>query len=152
GFSAVENGVGRAHATQMVRFSKDAGFWASVAGAVGAGRDFYFPELVADPKDPNAELAANGLPIDGNARGVDGVKSAMVNGRVWYKSLTFQGFWNGRRKHLPTGEYETVFGSPNTQFVDNRAFGEVRFEPQVTKELQLLSRVHADLYNFDDVL
>jgi outer membrane receptor protein involved in Fe transport len=149
GLSTAEYGVGRARGTQMVRINEDAGFWASVAGAVGSGRDFYFPELVADPNDPDAELGANGLPIDGNVRERDDFKSAMFNGRVWYKSLTLQWFYNGRSKTLPTGEYDTIVGDSRTKFIDHRAFVEARFEPQVTKELQLLSRAHGNIYTFD---
>ncbi|NOU34273.1 MAG: TonB-dependent receptor [Polyangiaceae bacterium] len=146
--STADYGVGRARATGYYRFSKDAGMWTSVSGAYGAGRDFYFPEYVADPTKPNPELGANGLPVDGNARGVDGFRAGTINGRVWYKSFTAQWFLTSRSKTLPTGEYGTVFGDSRTRFRDTRGMIEARFEPQVSEKLQLLSRAHVNLYNF----
>jgi outer membrane receptor protein involved in Fe transport len=149
GVSTAENSVFRARSTAVVRLSKDAGFWTSVSGAQSSGTDFFFPEYVADPRNPDAERGANGLPVDGNARGVDGFNAGMFTGRVWYKSLTLQWFLNSRKKTLPTGEYGSVFGDPGTHFADTRAMLEARFEPQVSKTTQLLSRAHANLYDFD---
>ena len=59
---------------------------------------------------------------------------------------------NSRQKRLPTGEYESTFGSRRTRFSDTRGFLEGRFEPQVSKDVQLLSRAHANLYNFDGLI
>lgn len=149
GVSAVQNGVGRARATGYLRFGDDAGAWLTVAGARSAGSDYYFPEITADARDPNAETGANGRPVDGNARGVDGFDAGMVTGRAWWKQLTVQWFYNFRTKTLPTGEYGTIFGDPRNTFADKRGMVEVRFEPQVTDRVQLLSRGHANLYDFD---
>jgi outer membrane receptor for ferrienterochelin and colicin len=149
GVSAVENSVGRARASYTWRATPYAGFWTSVSGATSPGRDYYFPELVSRPGDPNAELDANGRPIDGNARGVDGFRGATVSGRAWYKAATVQWFLHSRNKTLPTGEYGATFSDPRNHFTDTRSFVEARFEPQLTKELQSLSRAHYNLYNFD---
>jgi outer membrane receptor for ferrienterochelin and colicin len=73
----------------------------------------------------------------------------MITGRAWYKSLTVQWFLNSRIKHLPTGEYQTIFDDQRSHFGDTRGMVEARFEPQVTKTLQSLSRAHYNLYNFD---
>jgi len=127
-----------------------------VGVARSSGRDFFFPELRADPRNPggnpnapNGGLDASGLPADGNARGVDGFDAATVKGRAWFHALTLQWFLTSRNKHLPTGEYDGTFGSTRSHFADTRGFLEGRFEPQVTKQVQLLSRAHANLYNFD---
>ncbi len=149
--SAVDYGVGRVRATAQWRATPYAGVWNSVAMAHGTGRDMYFPEYVsADPANP--ELDANGRPADGNARGVDGFNAATVNGRAWYKALTLQWFLTTRKKQLPTGEYGSTFNDPRTNFTDTRGFVEGRFEPQVTKQVQLLSRAHFNIYNFDDLI
>jgi outer membrane receptor for ferrienterochelin and colicin len=142
-------GITKARATAVVRFAPDAGFWATVSGQQGAGRDFFFPEYASDPRDPNAQVGANGLPTDGNARGVDRQHGGMLTGRLWYKAFTLQWFLNSRKKYLPTGEYDTIFGDPNARFGDTRGMLEARFEPQVTKTLQSLTRVHLNTYNFD---
>jgi outer membrane receptor protein involved in Fe transport len=147
--STFEYGITRARATAVVRLSPEAGFWATVSGAHGVGRDFFFDEYVANPQDPNAERGANGLPVDGNARGVDRQHGGMFTGRFWYKSLTVQWLLNSRIKRLPTGEYATIFGDGRARFGDTRGMIEARFEPQLTKTVQSLSRAHANMYNFD---
>lgn len=144
-----QNGVGRARATAYVNFADDAGAWLSLAGARSAGSDLHFPELATDPRNPNAELDANGRPIDGIARGVDGFDAGMVTGRAWWKQLTVQWFYNFRTKRIPTGEYGTIFGDPRNEFHDKRGMLEARFEPQVSDRVQLLSRAHLNLYDFD---
>lgn len=149
--SAVENRVGRARVTGVARFGEDAGMWLTVSGAESAGRDFYYPELVADQRDPNAELGANGLPIDGHARGLDGFTAGMVTGRAWYKAFTVQWFYNFREKTLPAAAYGTIVGDPRNRFGDKRGMVEAKFEPQISETVQLLSRAHGNLYDFDAI-
>lgn len=138
--STADNSVGHARATAQVRWSPEAGGWVSVAGARGFGRDYFFQEYASDP--------ATG----GNARGLDGFNTGTVNGRVWYKALTLQWLVTSRDKTLPSGEFQTVFGDPRTHFKDTRGLLELRFEPVVSDKVQLLSRAHANLYDFDDFL
>ncbi len=138
--STADNGVGHARATAQLRFSPDSGAWTSVAVARGSGRDYFFQEYASDP--------ATG----GNARGIDGFQTETVNGRIWYKALTAQWLLTSRDKTLPSGEFETIFGDPRTHFVDTRGLLELRFEPNVSQRLQLLSRAHLNLYDFDDFL
>jgi outer membrane receptor for ferrienterochelin and colicin len=140
GVSALQYGVGRARAMAHVNLGPDAGFWTSVSGAHGAGRDFYFQEFSGDPS------------TGGNARGVDGFDASTVHGRGWYKDFTLQWFLTSRKKNLPTGEYGTIFGNPSTHYSDTRGFLEGRYEPKVTDTVQLLSRAYANLYYFDDIL
>jgi outer membrane receptor for ferrienterochelin and colicin len=138
--STADAGVGHARATAQVRFSEDAGAWVSAGAAHGMGRDFFFKEYASDP--------ATG----GNARGVDGFDTGTVNGRVWWKDLTVQWLLTSRKKTLPSGEYVTVFGDPRNRLDDTRGLVEVRYEPKVTKQLQLLTRAHYNYYGFDDFL
>jgi len=147
--STFDYGIGRARATGVVRFSPESGFWSTVSGLNGAGRDFFFREYKSDPRDPNATIGADGQPTDGFTRGNDRQWAGMLTGRFWYKSFTLQWFMNSRRKHLPTGEYDTVFGSSRNRFVDTRGMLEARFEPRVSSTVQLLSRAHANMYDFD---
>ena len=96
----------------------------SVSGLQGAGRDFYFPEYDFDPNTAGVERKANGLPADGFTRGTDRQHAGMITGRAWFKALTLQWFLTSRIKHLPTGEYETVFDHPRTHFGDTRGMVE----------------------------
>ncbi len=138
--STADDSVGRGRATAQLRLGPDAGGWVSVAAAHGAGRDYFFKEYASDP--------ATG----GNARGVDGFETGTVNGRVWYKALTLQWLMTSRKKTLPSGEFSTVFGDPRTHFADTRGMVELRFEPTLSRALQILTRAHANLYDFDDFL
>ncbi len=155
-------GVGRAKATGYWRISKDAGVWTSVSGAHALGRDYYFEELrdnprgTPDPSDPTQTIPPRtdyyGKPYDGWARGVDGFDAGMINGRFWWKSLTVQWFINTRKKTLPSTEYETVLNDPRDQFTDTRGFVEARFEPRLSRTVQLFARAHLDMYDFNDYL
>ena len=138
--STEDAGVGRARATAQVRISPDAGAWMSVAGAHGTGNNYFFQEYASD--------AATG----GNARGIDGFNTGTVNGRFWFKDLTVQWLLTSRKKTLPSGEFETTFGDPRTHFADTRGLVEIRYEPVISKQLQLLSRAHYNYYAFDDFL
>lgn len=148
GVSTAQNSVGRARVTAYWRIAPNAGVWTSVAGAHGIGSDYYFREL-DDRGSATPRIDANGLPYDGNARGVDGFDSAMVNGRAWWKSLTLQWFLNSRMKTLPSTEYGTILNDPRSHFGDTRGFLEARFEPQLSPTVQLLTRAHVDMYDFD---
>jgi len=131
-------GVGRGRVTAQVRASPDAGFWVSLAGAHAAGRDYFYPEHVADsPPD-----------IAGNARGVDGFDAATLSGRAWYRALTVQWLLHSRKKTIPDIGNDAIFSDPKNHFSDTRGLVELRFEPQVTSSVQLLSRAHANLYTY----
>jgi outer membrane receptor protein involved in Fe transport len=130
-----EYGLARARARANLRLSSDATVWTSVAAAMGSGRDFYFKEFALEPGA-------------GNARDLDGFRSATVNGRFTWRAFTAQWFLNSRNKQLPTAQFRTRFGDPNLQQVDTRALLELRFEPAVSRSLQLLSRAHLNYYNF----
>lgn len=147
--STFDSGLGRARATAVVRLSPDAGFWATVTGLQGEGREFYFPEYRSDPGDPRPTLDASGQPADGRAYGNDRQWGGMVTGRLWYKTFTVQWFMNARRKFLPTAEYDTIFNDPRTRFVDSRGLVEARFEPKLSDSFQSLSRAHVNMCDFD---
>ncbi len=163
--AGLQNGVGRGRVTGYWRINKDAGAWTSVAAAHGAGRDYFFPEMVTGSNTPSntnqnacqpppqgSGTAFNGLPCDGNARGVDSFNAFTVNGRAWWKDLTLQWFFTTRKKFLPGGEYASTFNDPNTNFTDTRGFVEGRYEPKLSSTTQLFVRAHGNMYNFDDYL
>jgi outer membrane receptor protein involved in Fe transport len=147
-----ENAVFRSRGTAVVKLGEDAGMWVSVAGATSSGRDHYFPEYHADPTSPDVERDAYGRPVDGIARNVDGFGAGTFGARAWYKAFSLQAFLSGRRKTLPTGEYETIFNDQRTRFNDLRGFVEARFDPRLSETVQLQSRVSLDLYDFSATL
>jgi outer membrane receptor protein involved in Fe transport len=135
GLSLFDYGLARGRARADVAISKDASAWISVMGARGSGRDFSFPEL------------ASGT-TDGTSRGADGVRAATGQANLRWKDLTVQGFYTSREKNVPTGGYGTLLGDNRTRLRDTRGFVELRYEPRVSENVQLLTRAHADLYNF----
>jgi outer membrane receptor for ferrienterochelin and colicin len=130
GVSTNQNGVARGRARGDVRFGKESGMWTSVAAGRSTGKDFVYPELGEE------------------ANGVDGFQSGTVRGRAYWRWLTGQWSLHSHSKQVPTGAYETLIGDPRNRQTDTRGFVELRAEPQVSKSVQLLSRVHANLYRF----
>jgi outer membrane receptor protein involved in Fe transport len=137
GLGTAEYGVSRGRARLNLVLGKNASAWTSISMAQGSGRDFYFPEYAAS--DPN---------LAGHARELDGFKSATVNGRATWGPLTAMWLVTSRNKRLPTAEYDSLFGDPRLQQSDTRELLEVRYEPNVSKTLQLLTRLHLNHYEF----
>jgi outer membrane receptor protein involved in Fe transport len=138
GASAAADGVFRARMRLTHHFSSDSGVWISVAGGTSRGRDFFFPEYVADGPP---ELA-------GYARGLDGATFGTATGRAWWRDLSIAGSFNYHLKYLPTGQFEGLFGDGRARQWDTRGFVEARFEPHINASTTLLTRVHANLYTY----
>ena len=136
GVGTSDYGVGRGRARYNLKLGPSAALWTSIAAAKGAGRDFYFPEYADVPT------------LAGNARGLDGFESGTINGRITYKSLTAMWFLHSRDKSIPTAEYDTLFGDSRFHQVDTRGLFEVRFEPELSRSVQLMSRAHVNYYAF----
>jgi outer membrane receptor protein involved in Fe transport len=135
GVSTNQNGVARGRLRADVKFGKNAGAWASVAGARSDGRDFRFPEY---------QTATS----DGVARGIDGFESGTFRGRAYWKFLSAQWSMHSYEKHLPSAEFGTLFGDPRTMQTDSRSFVELRAEPAVSDTVSVLSRLHWNHYTF----
>ena len=138
GVSTADYGVGRARVRADARLGRDAAVWASAAAAHGEGRDFFFPELVSETPPE----------VAGHARGVDGFRAGTLAGRATWRFVTAQWFLHSYTKQLPTGVYETLLADPRTRQTDTRGFVEARVEPRLSKEVQLLTRVHLNHYRF----
>jgi outer membrane receptor protein involved in Fe transport len=136
--AAAADGAARARARITRHFGKDAGVWTSVAAGQSEGRDFFFPEYVSDGP---AEVA-------GHARGLDGARFATVTGRAWWSDLSLAWSFNHHLKHLPTGQFDTLFGDGRNRQADTRAFLEARFEPKLLGSLTWLTRLHANVYAY----
>ncbi len=139
GLSAAADGVARARARVTQRFSKDAHFWASVAAGQSQGRDFFFPEYVAD-----------GPPqVAGHARGIDGARFATFTGRARYKGLSLAWSLNHHDKHLPTDQFQTtLFGDGRTRQSDTRGLAELRLDLPIGRFLTSVTRVHGNYYGY----
>ncbi|HEX7669701.1 MAG TPA: TonB-dependent receptor, partial [Polyangiaceae bacterium] len=134
GISAVDASVTRGRVRAQASLGKDSGVWTSIGGARGSGRDFVFGSSGTGPGEAS--------------RNADAFAAGTMEGRVWWKFLTAQWFLHSHDKELPTGEFETLLGDPRTHQQDTRAFVEARAEPTLSRQVQLLSRVHWNLYRF----
>lgn len=136
GVSVVEDGVARGRVRYTKRFGPDAGITTSVMGGRSAGVDLFTPEYVND-SPPS---------VAGTARGVDGMRVATFTGRTWWKWLTAQWSFNNHDKHLPAGQFGTLYGDSRTKQADTRGMLEVKAEPKLGDTLTSMSRVHGNLY------
>ena len=138
GVSVAADNVFRARLRLTKHFGADSGVWASIAGGSSEGRDFFFPEYVSD-----------GPPeVAGNARGLDRAQFATLTGRAWWHALSVAWSLNHHLKHLPTGQFESLFGDGQTRQADTRGFVEARVEPRISATLTSLTRLHANLYAY----
>ena len=138
GVSVAEDGVARARARITQHFTSDSGVWTSVAAGRSAGRDVFVPEYV--PDSPPS--------VNGTARGVDGFAVGTWSGRVWWKSLTAQWSVNHHDKHLPGGQFRTLFGDGRTHQADTRAFLEAKLEPKIGDQLDSITRAYVNHYAY----
>ncbi|MFS8067395.1 MAG: TonB-dependent receptor plug domain-containing protein, partial [Byssovorax sp.] len=77
---------------------------------------------------------------------VDAFNSGGTAGRAWVGAFTVQWFYHRRLEVSPVGAYGTVVDNPRTQFTDTRMMTELRFEPDLSSAVQLMTRAHAHRY------
>ncbi len=137
GFGTYDNGVLTARAGFNVNFGRDRGVWASVSGARSDGFDLTMQ--VPDGMGGTTTRTANR---------VDSFAAVGTAGRAWWGPVTAQWFFHTREQHIPIGAVGTAFNDPRTNYWDSRYLGEVRFEPWLSRRVQLFTRVHANHYGF----
>ena len=138
GVSVADEGVARARARISHHFTKDFGVWTSVSAGRSSGRDIFVKEYVPD-----------GPPsVNGTARGVDGFHMGTWAGKMFYKSLSVQWSLHHHDKHLPGGQFDTLFGDGRTHQADTRGFVEAKFTPPLGDQFESLTRAHANYYAY----
>ena len=88
------------------------------------GRDFF--------RLPRVRRRNASADVAGVARNVDGFQAGTFRGRVYWKFLSAQWSAHTYEKHLPSAEYDTLFGDARTKQTDKRDFVELRAEPHVS--------------------
>lgn len=140
-FGTVDQGVGRARAGFVYRASENAGIRASVSAARSEG---WSGKLFFDSDGDGAN--------DANiADGINAFDAFSSSGRAWLGPLTLQWHYAHRDVSIPTGSFDTIFNEPRNRYVDQTAVGELRFEQPLSKTVDLLARLRAnlDLFNLD---
>jgi outer membrane receptor for ferrienterochelin and colicins len=132
-----DNGVARGRAGFHYNFTPKVGMWASVSGARSDGVDV--PVALKDPGDGLAVQTANG---------VETFRSGGTAGRFWAGPFAAQWLFHTRAQQLPTGAAGALFNDARTTYRDTRWMAELRYEPKLTEQLQLMTRFHANRYTF----
>ena len=78
------------------------------------------------------------------ARDLDGEKAGHVDLRARAGDFTLAASYNDRKKTLPTGAYQTIFGAPGTVTHDRRGFVEAAFSHQFDSGLAVDARASWD--------
>jgi outer membrane receptor protein involved in Fe transport len=135
--SGYDNTTTRARAGFVKHFNADAGMWASVSAARSDGHDIDF--------------------ADTRISHVDQFRGFNTTGKVWWKDVSAQWFYNARRVSIPTGNYATILNNPDTFSRDGRSMAEIKYDGQLNKSTRLMVRAHVDSflyaadYLYDDV-
>ena len=101
--------------------------FAIASGYTSRGPDLYYPEFDAPETG------------GGRAVGLDGDEFGRALVRVMKGDFSVEGFYSNRRKEIPTGSYETIFGDPRERTRDGGSMLSAGYEHAFTD----LSRVWA---------
>jgi outer membrane receptor protein involved in Fe transport len=137
GAGTYDNAVARAMGGFHYNFNDSAGIWASVGGARSDG--YGLPVKLIDPKTGPAVQTASAT---------DSFHSVRSEGRAWWRDVTAQWSYHQRKQFIPVGALNTRFDDPRTFYFDERAAGEVRYEPKFGR-VNLYTRAHAHHYHFE---
>lgn len=131
--SGVSSTVGRVRAAMNLRLGRDTGLRMSLSGAHSEGRD--------------VTLDVAGTPTQ--VHGLDRFNAFTINGRFFHEALTVQWYFTMRELDVPTGAFASLVDrGPDSRTVDDRGLLEVRFEPQLLPELQLLTRAYGNFTHY----
>jgi len=103
------------------------------------GADLYFPEY-------DTPETGNGI-----VRRLDWERAYGFSGRVAIGSFTAQGIYSMRRKGIPTGSYETIFGDTRANTEDSRWGAVLGYDVEPAVGLRVQSRVSFDGYDYSGV-
>jgi outer membrane receptor for ferrienterochelin and colicins len=122
--------VARARASFNLALAKDAGMWASVSGARSDGLDATL----------RFDADGDGRVDEVEVRGVDQFRAITTAGRAWFQELTLQWFYTAREVRIPTGSAGTIVGRDENLYDDRRLLVELRWEPRLGEDWQLMAR------------
>ncbi|WP_437281183.1 TonB-dependent receptor [Sorangium sp. So ce375] len=139
------DGVGHARAGFHYAARRDAGVRASVTGARSDGFDV--PVALTTPGEgPPVQIAEH----------AETFRASGASGRAWYGPFTAQWMYHTRDQRIPTGYVGTRLNDLGTTYDHAYMMAELRFEPRLAPDLQLMARGHVNrfvwrgVYTFDD--
>ncbi|MBP6841472.1 MAG: TonB-dependent receptor, partial [Kofleriaceae bacterium] len=138
--SSYENGVARFRVGLAQKFGRDGAVSVAAAGSRNGGRD-----VTIDAEDGNGGTVPTGLQQYDRYWG----GSVVAHGN--YKILSGQVFYTGRRNIMTTGAFGATLNDPRNYGDDRRFLAELKAEPKIGKNAQLLLRglVNGAYYHLD---
>lgn len=131
--------TGRARGAVTVRLGDDTGLRLSISGAHSEGRDITM----------TFDADGDGIPDRNVAHQAEYFDALTTAGRFFHEALTVQWFYTLRQQRTPTGSFGTIFDRGGyDHYDDQRGLLEVRFEPRITNEVQIFSRVYLNYTYF----
>lgn len=124
------------------RYQNGADLLLSGSYTESGGQTLYFPEY----DDGNA--ANNG----GYAEGTDGESVYAISGTLRHNALQIDAILFERGKEIPIGTYSQglVFNNKGVKTYDKRYFLELKYRPQLARNLGFLLRFYYDWYGYKD--
>lgn len=140
GMTMAGQGTFGAFTEGQLKLGDEAGAWAYVGGLYRQPYDYVSPARV------NLDTGDSGV-----AHNVGETAAASVLGRAWYRDLTLQWYYHQRDLQPATATFGTVFDTRAAETDDRRGFVELRYEPHVSRTVQLLTRLAYDHYGYHGV-
>jgi outer membrane receptor protein involved in Fe transport len=131
--------VARARVRGDLVLGSGATLWTSLAGAKSQGTDFFIPEY-AGVTPPGGSA--------GVARNADGFDTGTARGRFEWHWFTASYFLHTHSKHFPGAQFASIFGDSRARQTDTRGFVELKAEPTLGRNTNVLSRVYLNRYTF----
>ncbi len=84
--------------------------------------------------------------IDGHARGIDADHAGSFFGRVSHKGLRLTAGHADRKKQIPSGRFEAIFGDPNSTNWEKRTFAVADYSYTLPSNWEIVARGSFDHY------
>ena len=143
GMDVASHDTYRSRATYGETFANGVDFLISGSHYSSAGWDFYYPEF--DQRISDHWFASN----DGVAAGLDDESASK-----FYTSLRYGGFnaslyFSNRRKQVPTGSFDSIFGDPGAHTDDTASYIQLGYKHALSDTTDLNVRGFYDLFAYE---
>jgi outer membrane receptor protein involved in Fe transport len=85
----------------------------------------------------------------GIAEGMGETMAGTALAKAVWRDLTAQAYFHQRDRQIPTASFGTIFGDRRERTFDRRSFAEVRYEPELTPDTRLATRLQYDHYYYE---
>ncbi|MET0533169.1 MAG: TonB-dependent receptor [Steroidobacter sp.] len=143
GVDAASQNTYRTRATYGETLANGLDLVISGSGYSSDGWDFYYPEF--DQRSSDHRFAAN----NGMASGLDDESAAKFFTSLRYGGFNASLYYSERRKQIPTGSFEMIFGDPDARTDDSVSYLELGYERALNSTADLKVRGFYDLFRYE---